>query len=237
LPESLEEAARVRADFGCPIMVSRCRNLSVKRRSTLSSASATNHRPSDSICARNRGREAPEIKHRILGRRRAKEWENWSAPDLSLHEVRKIRHDDFRRRIAAPHYGGPGAVDALLANVHPNRIWTENSRFSAITSTSGATASRSHWAKPIDKFLDPVAATIARAEDRFPRNRESRSFKLNRGVGIVIFSWFGYGQGRSLMRRAFAPLLVNTDFRSVPVRPKPAARSLWPQIQSRLSAS
>lgn len=134
-------------------------------------------------------------------------------------------------------YAGPGAVDALLANVHPNRIWTENSRFSAITSTSGATASRSHWAKPIDKFLDPVSATIARAEDRFPRTRESWSFKLNRGVGIVIFSWFGYGQGRSLMRRAFAPLLVNTDFRSVPVRPKPAARSLWPQIQSRLSAS
>ena len=52
------------------------------------------------------GKEAPavmdlSVKDRILDRPRAKEWRNWSAPDLSLKEVRQK-------------FGGPGVSDEDL---------------------------------------------------------------------------------------------------------------------------
>jgi oxaloacetate decarboxylase alpha subunit len=63
---------------------------------------------------------APDVKDKILSRRRAKDWENWSAPDLSLHEVRQkygaaISDEDLLLRI----YAGPDAVDALLTSGAP----------------------------------------------------------------------------------------------------------------------
>jgi oxaloacetate decarboxylase alpha subunit len=109
LPEVLDEAGRVRAEFGYPIMVTPLAQF-------VGSQAAVN------VITRERykevtdqaiqyalgywGKEAPQvmdadIKDKILGRRRATEWMNWSPPDFSLDEVRK-------------NYGGPGVSDEEL---------------------------------------------------------------------------------------------------------------------------
>jgi len=68
------------------------------------------------------GREAPlvmnaNVKDKILNRPRAKDWENWSPPDLSLHEVRQkfggagVSDEELVLRVIA----GEAAVEAMLA--------------------------------------------------------------------------------------------------------------------------
>ena len=71
------------------------------------------------------GKEAPALleanaKDKILNRRRATDWQGWTPPDLTLHEVRQklgatISDEDLLLRV----YAGPDAVDALMANGAP----------------------------------------------------------------------------------------------------------------------
>jgi oxaloacetate decarboxylase alpha subunit len=56
------------------------------------------------------------VKDKILGRPRAKEWQNWAPPDLSLDEVRRkfgvsVSDEELVLRVIA----GDAAVNAMLA--------------------------------------------------------------------------------------------------------------------------
>lgn len=128
LPETLEEAARVRADFGYPIMVTPLSQFVVSQAAINIIVGERYKEVTDQVIQYALGiwgKEAPEImapeiKDKILSRRRAKDWENWSIPDLSLHEVRQkygatISDEELLLRI----YAGPDAVDALLTNGAP----------------------------------------------------------------------------------------------------------------------
>jgi oxaloacetate decarboxylase alpha subunit len=128
LPETLQEAARVRADFGYPIMVTPLSQFVVSQAAINVIVGERYKEVTDQVIQYALGiwgKEAPEImapeiKDKILSRRRAKDWENWSIPDLSLHELRQkygatISDEELLLRI----YAGPDAVDALLTNGAP----------------------------------------------------------------------------------------------------------------------
>jgi len=128
LPETLEEAARVRADFGYPIMVTPLSQFVVSQAAINVIVAERYKEVTDQVIQYALGiwgKEAPEImapeiKDKILSRRRAKDWENWSPSDLSLHEVRQkygatISDEELLLRI----YAGPDAVDALFTNGAP----------------------------------------------------------------------------------------------------------------------
>jgi oxaloacetate decarboxylase alpha subunit len=128
LPETLEETARVRADFGYPIMVTPLSQFVVSQAAINVIVGERYKEVTDQVIQYALGiwgKEAPEImapdvKDKILSRRRAKDWENWSAPDLSLHEVRHkygagISDEELLLRI----YAGPDAVDALKTAAAP----------------------------------------------------------------------------------------------------------------------
>jgi oxaloacetate decarboxylase alpha subunit len=71
------------------------------------------------------GREAaaimnPDVKDKILNRRRAKDWHGWTPPDLSLDQVRQrlgatVSDEELLLRV----YAGPEAVDALKSASAP----------------------------------------------------------------------------------------------------------------------
>lgn len=128
LPETLEEAARVRADFGYPIMVTPLSQFVVSQAAINVIVGERYKEVTDQVIQYALGiwgKEAqeimaPDVKDKILSRRRAKDWENWTAPDLSLHGVRQkfgatISDEELLLRV----YAGPEAVDALLANGAP----------------------------------------------------------------------------------------------------------------------
>jgi oxaloacetate decarboxylase alpha subunit len=128
LPETLEEAARVRADFGYPIMVTPLSQFVVSQAAINVIVGQRYKEVTDQVIQYALGiwgKEAPEImapdvKDKILSRRRAKDWENWSTPNLSLHEVRqkygaRISDEELLLRV----YAGPDAVDALFAGSAP----------------------------------------------------------------------------------------------------------------------
>jgi oxaloacetate decarboxylase (Na+ extruding) subunit alpha len=71
------------------------------------------------------GREAaaimnPDVKDKILNRRRAKDWHGWTPPDPSLDQVRQklgatVSDEELLLRV----YAGPQAVDALKSASAP----------------------------------------------------------------------------------------------------------------------
>ena len=124
LAETLEEAARVRADFGYPIMVTPLSQFVVSQAAINVIVGERYKEVTDQVIQYALGiwgKEAPEImapdvKDKILSRRRARDWEHWTAPALSLREVRQkygaaISDEELLLRI----YAGPEAVDALSA--------------------------------------------------------------------------------------------------------------------------
>jgi oxaloacetate decarboxylase alpha subunit len=128
LSETLEEAARVRADFGYPIMVTPLSQFVVSQAAINVIIGERYKEVTDQVIQYALGiwgKEAPEImnpdvKDKILSRSRAKDWQNWRAPDLSLSDVRQkygatIPDEELLLRV----YAGPEAVDALLANGAP----------------------------------------------------------------------------------------------------------------------
>jgi oxaloacetate decarboxylase alpha subunit len=128
LAKTLEEAARVRADFGYPIMVTPLSQFVMSQAAINVIVGERYKEVTDQVIQYALGiwgEEAteimePNVKDKILNRNRAKDWENWTAPDLSLHEVRQkygaaVSDEELLLRV----YAGPDAVDALLAGGAP----------------------------------------------------------------------------------------------------------------------
>jgi oxaloacetate decarboxylase alpha subunit len=109
LAETLEEAGRVRAEFGYPIMVTPLAQF-VGSQAAINVITGERYKEvtdqSIQYALGHWGREAPlvmdaEVRDKILARSRAKEWERWLPPDLTLEEVRQ-------------RFGGPGVSDEEL---------------------------------------------------------------------------------------------------------------------------
>ncbi|HSK30978.1 MAG TPA: carboxyltransferase, partial [Candidatus Limnocylindria bacterium] len=128
LGQTLEEAARVRADFGYPIMVTPLSQFVMSQAAINVMVGERYKEVTDQVIQYALGiwgKEATEImdadvKDKILNRGRAKDWQNWRAPDLSLREVRQkygatVSDEELLLRV----YAGSEAVDALLSNGAP----------------------------------------------------------------------------------------------------------------------
>jgi oxaloacetate decarboxylase alpha subunit len=109
LQQVLEEAARVRAEFGYPIMVTPLAQF-VGSQAAVNVITGERYREVTDQAIQYSlgywGREAPQVmdsavRDRILDHPRAKEWLGWSPPDLPLQEVRRK-------------FGGPGVSDEEL---------------------------------------------------------------------------------------------------------------------------
>ena len=62
----------------------------------------------------------PEVKDKILGRPRAKEWSQWRQPDPSLHEVRqKFGANVSDEELILRFFAGDDSVNALSNNGKP----------------------------------------------------------------------------------------------------------------------
>jgi oxaloacetate decarboxylase (Na+ extruding) subunit alpha len=123
LAETLEEAARVRADFGYPIMVTPLSQFVVSQAAINVIVGERYKEVTDQVIQYALGiwgMEAPAImdvgvKDKILSRGRAKDWQKWQPSDPSLHQVRQkfgstISDEELLLRV----YAGPDAVDALI---------------------------------------------------------------------------------------------------------------------------
>jgi oxaloacetate decarboxylase (Na+ extruding) subunit alpha len=125
LAETLEEAGRVRAEFGYPIMVTPLAQF-VGSQAAINIITGERYKEvtdqSIQYALGYWGKEAPlvmdaNVKDKILARPRAKDWANWSPPDLSLTEVRQkfggagVSDEELVLRVIA----GEPAVKAMLA--------------------------------------------------------------------------------------------------------------------------
>jgi oxaloacetate decarboxylase alpha subunit len=125
LHETLEEAGRVRAEFGYPIMVTPLAQF-VGSQAAVNVITGERYKEvtdqSIQYALGHWGREAPSVmdpnvKDKILNRPRANDWRKWSPPDLSLKEVRQkfggpeVSDEELVLRVIA----GEDAVKAMLA--------------------------------------------------------------------------------------------------------------------------
>jgi oxaloacetate decarboxylase alpha subunit len=127
LPATLEETARVRAEFGYPIMVTPLSQF-VGTQAAINVITGERYKEvTDQVIQYALGiwgEEATEImdadvKDKILGRSRAKEWQNWQRqpPQPSLKEIRNrlggpsLSDEELILRV----YAGGDAVDALTS--------------------------------------------------------------------------------------------------------------------------
>ena len=125
LQETLEEAGRVRAEFGYPIMVTPLAQF-VGSQAAVNIITGERYKQatdqSIQYALGHWGKEAPavmdpNVKEKILNRPRTNDWRKWSAPDLSLKEVRQkfggpgVSDEELVLRVIA----GEAAVKAMLA--------------------------------------------------------------------------------------------------------------------------
>jgi oxaloacetate decarboxylase alpha subunit len=124
MQETLDECGRVRAEFGYPIMVTPLAQF-VGSQAAINVITGERYKEvtdqSIQYALGHWGKEAPlvmdaHVKDKILGRPRAKEWQNWAPPDLSLDEVRRkfgvsVSDEELVLRVIA----GDAAVNAMLA--------------------------------------------------------------------------------------------------------------------------
>ncbi|MDH3442366.1 MAG: biotin carboxyl carrier protein [Deltaproteobacteria bacterium] len=105
----LDEASRVRAEFGYPIMVTPLAQF-VGSQAAINIITGERYKEVTDQAIQyalgHWGKEAtdvmnPDIKDKILSHPRAREWASWQPPDLSLEEVRRK-------------FGGPGVSDEEL---------------------------------------------------------------------------------------------------------------------------
>jgi oxaloacetate decarboxylase alpha subunit len=128
LAETLEEAARVRADFGYPIMVTPLSQFVVSQAAINVIVGERYKEVTDQVIQYALGywgKDAPalldaNVKDKILHRARAKEWEGWTLPDSSLYEVRQkygasVSDEELLLRV----YAGAEAVNALQTDGTP----------------------------------------------------------------------------------------------------------------------
>jgi oxaloacetate decarboxylase (Na+ extruding) subunit alpha len=120
---TLEEAARVRSEFGYPIMVTPLSQFVGSQAAINVIVGERYKEVTDQVIQYALGlwgKEAPvlmdpNVKDKILSRSRAKEWERWEPPDLPLAEVRArfggpgVSDDELLLRV----YAGEDAVKAL----------------------------------------------------------------------------------------------------------------------------
>src|ERR1043166_1642818 len=130
LQATLEEAARVRGDFGYPIMVTPLSQFVVSQAAINVIVGERYREVTDQVIQYALGmwgEEAPSLmdpnaKDKILHRGRAKDWQNWEPPEPSLEEVRQkfggpsVSDEDLLLRV----YAGWDAVKGL-ANGKPPR--------------------------------------------------------------------------------------------------------------------
>ena len=126
---TLEEAARVRAEFGYPIMVTPLSQFVGSQAAINVIVGERYKEVTDQVIQYalgiwgKEGSELmdPEVKDKILSRPRAKKWENWTPPDPSLGEVRSkfggrgVSDEELILRV----YAGEDAVKALLSTGAP----------------------------------------------------------------------------------------------------------------------
>ena len=125
LQETLDEAGRVRAEFGYPIMVTPLAQF-VGSQAAINIITGERYREvtdqSIQYALGHWGKEAlrvmdADVKDKILDRPRAKEWRNWSPPDFTLQEVRRkfggagVSDEELVLRVVA----GEAAVKEMLA--------------------------------------------------------------------------------------------------------------------------
>jgi len=125
LQETLEEAARVRAEFGYPIMVTPLAQF-VGSQAAVNVIVGERYKEVTDQAIQYAlgywGKEAPtvmdpDIRDKILSRPRAKEWAGWTVPEPSLEEVRRkfggpgVSDEELVLRVIA----GESAVKAMLA--------------------------------------------------------------------------------------------------------------------------
>jgi oxaloacetate decarboxylase (Na+ extruding) subunit alpha len=128
LAETLEEAARVRADFGYPIMVTPLSQFVVSQAAINVIVGERYKEVTDQViqyALGHWGKDAPallddNVKDKILNRPRAKEWQGWTPPDSSLHEVRQkygasVSDEELLLRV----YAGADAVNTLQTDGTP----------------------------------------------------------------------------------------------------------------------
>ncbi len=129
LQATLEEAARVRAEFGYPIMVTPLSQFVVSQAAINVIVGERYKEVTDQVIQYALGiwgEEGPglmdfEVKDKILSRRRAKEWEGWQPANPSLREIRNkfggagISDEGLLLRL----YAGEEAVRALVAAGSP----------------------------------------------------------------------------------------------------------------------
>ncbi len=132
LQATLEEAARVRAELGYPIMVTPLSQFVGSQAAINVIVGERYKEVTDQVIQYALGlwgKEAPDlmdpdVKDKILSRSRAKEWERWAPSDPSLEEVRSrfggpsISDDDLLLRV----YAGEEAVKALCAAGAPKEF-------------------------------------------------------------------------------------------------------------------
>ncbi len=125
LQETLEEAGRVRAEFGYPIMVTPLAQF-VGSQAAINIIVGERYKEVTDQAIQyalgHWGKEGPlvmdaNVKDKILSRPRAREWQGWTPPDPSLHEVRQklgapgISDEELVLRVIA----GEDAVKTMLA--------------------------------------------------------------------------------------------------------------------------
>ena len=132
LQATLEESARVRAEFGYPIMVTPLSQFVVSQAAINVMVGERYKEVTDQVIQYALGlwgKDAPAlmdpgVKDKILGRSRANEWRAWKPADLSLREVRNkfgasISDEELLLRV----YAGEDAVNALYtANPPRERV-------------------------------------------------------------------------------------------------------------------
>jgi len=125
LQATLEEAARVRADFGHPIMVTPLSQFVVSQAAINVIVGERYKEVTDQVIQYALGlwgKDAPglmdaDVKDKILSRSRAQEWRAWKPAELSLREVRNrfggasVSDEELLLRV----YAGEEAVKALSA--------------------------------------------------------------------------------------------------------------------------
>ena len=128
MDEVLEEAVRVRAEFGYPIMVTPLSQF-VGAQAAINVIQGERYKDvvdqTIQYALGMWGREAtrvmdPDIRDKILNRPRAKEWQGWTQPDPSLAEVRSrfaagISDEELILRV----FAGDDSVDAMQNSGKP----------------------------------------------------------------------------------------------------------------------
>jgi oxaloacetate decarboxylase (Na+ extruding) subunit alpha len=146
LQQTLDEAARVRADFGYPIMVTPLSQFVVSQAAINVIVGERYKEVTDQVIQYALGlwgKEAPalmdpNVKDKILSRSRAKDWQSWEPPEPSLEEVRRK-------------FGGPSVADEELLL----RVYAGQDAVRAMN-TAGAPGEHLNGTQPLIRLIQEL---------------------------------------------------------------------------------